>query len=193
MLGQCATAALVFAAGCPGDDSGEGTAAESGGMPTTGGTSPATSDSDSDPSETGAPTQSGTGSDGGSSSGSTGEPQDGSSSGSGPGDSTTGSASACEGMVVAAISNNHGHTLEIPLADIEAGIEVTYDASGDSGHCHEVILTAEDFATLRDGGVVTKYSCNGGDHQYVLSCAPGAPDPVLPPECSDGDDTGQCG
>ena len=97
-------------------------------------------------------------------------------------------------MVVAAISNNHGHALEIPLADIEAGVEVVYDASGDAAHCHEVVMTAEDFETLRNGGFVTKFSCNGGDHQFVISCAPGAPNPVdPPPECGGGgDNTGAC-
>ena len=186
MLGGCTAAAAALTVGCGGDDgSGEDSAAGSSSGPATGPATSGTSATDDGPPAT---------DDG---------PPGGSSTGSGPttgGDTTgdrggasTGMASACDGMIVAAISGNHGHVLEVPLADIEAGVEVTYDASGDAGHCHEVILTADDFATLRDGGVVTKFSCNGGDHQFILSCAPGAPDPVQPPECGgNGDNTGAC-
>ena len=37
-------------------------------------------------------------------------------------------------------------------------------------HMHYVHLTAADFTTLQTGGVVTKHSCNGGDHQYTIKC-----------------------
>ncbi len=103
-----------------------------------------------------------------------------------------GSAALCTGAVVAAISANHGHELTIPLADIEAGVDKTYDATGSAGHCHELTVTAADFATLKSGGVVTKSSCNGGDHEYVLSCAPGAPAPGAP-DCAATPTLGACG
>ncbi len=194
MLGGCSAAAAALTIGCGGDDgSGEDSAAGSSSGPATG---PATS---GNPATDDGPVATDDGPPGGSTGGSagstggdtTGDPSGGSTDDSGGG--STGMASACDGMIVATISGNHGHALEIPLADIEAGVEVTYDASGDAGHCHEVILTADDFATLRNGGVVTKYSCNGGDHQFILSCAAGAPDPVPPPECGgNGDMTGAC-
>ena len=68
------------------------------------------------------------------------------------------------------ISLNHGHELTIPIADIMAGAAKIYDARGTSAHSHFVELTADDFATLRSGGTVKKVSCNGGDHEYLLSC-----------------------
>lgn len=108
------------------------------------------------------------------------------------GQSTGTGMSECTMMIVAAISNNHGHALEIPLADIEAGADVTYDISATAQHCHEVTLTAADFQTLKDGGVVTKLTCNGGDHELVLSCAPGAPQPGTP-DCSADPNFGACG
>jgi hypothetical protein len=195
MLGQCATAALVLASGCGGDDGGGDSAAGSDSgttTPTTGASDPDTSGA-SMPPDTGLPGDSGDTAGDTTSGSSSGGPADGTTDTGGGSTGDTGAASACDAMIVAAISGNHGHALEIPLADIEAGVEVVYDATGEAGHCHEVILTAEDFATLRDGGVVTKFSCNGGDHQFVLSCAPGAPAPVDPPRCGgNGDNTGAC-
>ncbi|MCC6898213.1 MAG: hypothetical protein IT377_04525, partial [Polyangiaceae bacterium] len=73
---------------------------------------------------------------------------------------------------------------------IDAGVEKTYDATGSSQHCHKVTLTAADFATLKGGGVVTKFTCNGGDHEYVLSCGT-APNPKLP-DCSATPSAGAC-
>ncbi len=117
--------------------------------------------------------------------------------GSGTGGSAQGGAGgggdACSALITAQISLNHPapHALEIPLADILAGVETTYQTGGSSTHCHQVTLTASDFATLRNGGSVSKVSCNGGDHMYVLSCAPGAPAPTNP-MCGAGDNTGSC-
>jgi hypothetical protein len=104
-----------------------------------------------------------------------------------------GGGDACAAMIVAQISLNHAqpHTLEIPLADIIAGVDATYDTGGPSGHCHRVTITAADFTTLKNGGSVTVFSCNGGDHEYVLSCAPGAPAPG-DPMCDINDQTGAC-
>ncbi|NUO53591.1 MAG: hypothetical protein HOV80_32480 [Polyangiaceae bacterium] len=100
--------------------------------------------------------------------------------------------SQCTMMIIATISANHGHALEVPLADIDAGVDVTYDISGTAQHCHEVTITAADFQTLKDGGVVTKMTCNGTDHELVLSCAPGAPQPGTP-DCSNDPNFGACG
>ncbi|MCE7895017.1 MAG: hypothetical protein DYH12_35810, partial [Sorangiineae bacterium PRO1] len=96
----------------------------------------------------------------------------------------------CSGDVVAAISQNHGHALTVPMADIEAGVEKTYSAKGSANHCHQVTLTAQDFATLKAGGVVTKKSCNGTDHEYVLSCG-SAPAPAVP-SCAGTPSLGTC-
>jgi hypothetical protein len=104
-----------------------------------------------------------------------------------------GGGDLCTAMVTADISLNHAqpHVLEIPLADIMAGAEKTYDTTGPATHCHRVTVTAADFDTLKSGGSVTLVSCNGGDHEYVLSCVAGAPAPE-DPMCDSGDSTGQC-
>jgi hypothetical protein len=97
----------------------------------------------------------------------------------------------CSGNITALISLNHtaqqggAHALSIPMADIMAGVEKCYDATGASTtHKHYVTLTAADFATLRSGGVVRKFTCNGGDHEYVLSCAANPPTPGTPSQCT---------
>ena len=88
------------------------------------------------------------------------------------------------------ISLNHtaaqggAHALTIPMADIMAGVDKCYDAKGASGHSHYVAMTAADFTMLRSGGTVTKFSCNGGDHQYVISCAANPPQPGTPSQCT---------
>lgn len=103
------------------------------------------------------------------------------------------STSACVSgsMIVAAISQNHGHALEIPYDDVIAGVEMTYDASGSAAHCHEVTITAADFAILAGGGTITLHSCNGTDHEFVLSCEASPPAPA-PPDCSGTPNFGAC-
>jgi hypothetical protein len=61
-----------------------------------------------------------------------------------------------------------------------AGKEKCYDAAGTAGHSHYVTVTAADFTALREGKPVAKFSCNGGDHEYMLSCVAGAPAPKAP-------------
>ena len=99
------------------------------------------------------------------------------------------SGDVCSGdTVVADVSQNHGHTLEIPVADIVAGVEKQYVTGGTTGHCHVVTLTAADFATLQSGGEVRVVSCNNTEHEYALSCAGTvvAGDPV--PTCGSSND-----
>ena len=195
---QMASGFAALAIGCGDDSEGGDTDTDATTDPTQGSTtesmtSEGTTTSPTGGSETTASTDPTTG-DPSTSSSSGGEESGSSSSGGGDSSSssTGGEASACsEDILSAEISNNHGHTLEIPLADIDAGVETTYDATGDSGHCHEVVLTADDFATLRAGGTVIKFSCNGGDHEYVLNCA-GRGKPPGAPDCADDPQFGSC-
>jgi hypothetical protein len=92
----------------------------------------------------------------------------------------TGGANSCAAAVMAKISGNHGHILMIPVADITAGTMKCYNARGGATHDHWVTVAPADFAMLRAGMTVTKRSCNGGDHQYVLSCAANSPAAVDP-------------
>ena len=99
-------------------------------------------------------------------------------------------ASQCADTLSAEISGNHGHALSVPVADILAGVTKTYDSAGTAGHSHFVQITAADFATLASGGTLIKTSCNGGDHEYVLSCAVAdraAAAPVCSDECGNAD------
>ena len=198
---QIASGFAALAVGCDSDDSGGGeTDTDATTDPTSGSTTqPQTSDgttSSGSASETTDATDPTTGGSDASSSSGGGE-ESGSSSGEGDssGSTTGGQANVCtEEMLVAAVSFDHGHELEIPLADIEAGVETSYDTSGKSSHCHRVTLTADDFATLRAGGTVVKFSCNGGDHEYVLNCSGGAEQPDDPAkQCADDPGFGACG
>lgn len=99
---------------------------------------------------------------------------------------------ACAAAITALISDNAaGHELIVPLADIEAAVDKTYDASGIASHCHEVTLTSADFVVLQNGGTVTKKSCNGNTlHEFTLSC--GTPPQPSPPDCSGTPQLGAC-
>jgi hypothetical protein len=167
---QAGIALLGVAVGC-GDDTSSGTTGGGGGAG--GGTS-----------GTGGATTSTTGSSaGGSSVGG---------SGTGGAAGTGGSAAGeCTAALVALISGNHGHSLTVPLVDLDSAIDVTYDTTGTAMHCHQVTLTVADFATLKSGGAVTVKSCNGGDHAYSLSC--GTPPTPAAPDCSATPNLGTCG
>jgi hypothetical protein len=102
--------------------------------------------------------------------------------GRGTGGGGGGGGASCSAAIQAAISENHMHVLMIPLADIMAGTEKCYDAKGTATHSHYVTLTTADFTMLKSGGVVKKFSCNGGDHQYVLSC--GTVPAAVAPTCT---------
>src|SRR4051812_46695463 len=122
----------------------------------------------------------------------------GTSAGSG-GSPTVDAGSACSGDKITAKCSpgdgkvgGHTHVLEVPIADVLAGATKTYQTIGGS-HCHQVEVTANDFATLQSGGVVRKPTCNGGDHEFLLSCAADSPEPVNPTTCGgDTDVSGEC-
>ena len=70
------------------------------------------------------------------------------------------------------ISANHGHSVMIPVADIEGGAGGDYDITGSSSHAHSITLSADDMASLADGMTVTVTSTDGGGHTHMvtLSC-----------------------
>lgn len=83
-----------------------------------------------------------------------------------------GSAGGC-GAEGADIAGNHGHSLSVPQADVDAATEKTYSIQGDSPHDHEVTVTAADFMALATGGAVTITATSDGthDHAVTISCA----------------------
>ena len=79
------------------------------------------------------------------------------------------------------ISFNHGHELVIPIADVRAGVEMTYDIASRADHGHTVTVTTAEFeALLRGRMVVTATSGGPHGHEVSLRCASGiTPMPMM--------------
>ncbi|HMI86907.1 MAG TPA: hypothetical protein VK550_22590 [Polyangiaceae bacterium] len=90
----------------------------------------------------------------------------------------------CNAAITGVISMNHGHALFVAMADILAGSDKIYNARGTATHDHWIPLYATDFTLLKVGGTVVKKSCNGGDHECVLSCGVPSRQPASP-TCTD--------
>jgi hypothetical protein len=216
LLGVSAAGSALLALACSGDDSPSTGSGSGGSSSGSGGSSSGSGGSSS----TGGSTGTGGTTDTGGSTGSGGTTDTGGSTGTGgdvgsggsteveggTGGSTPAEAggNACSGDMLSAKCSpsngevgGHTHTLTIPVADVMAapGAPKSYQTSATQGaqdHCHQVSLTVEDFATLRSGGVVKKTSCNGGNHEFVISCGE-IPDPGVPMGCGgNGDNTGAC-
>lgn len=94
------------------------------------------------------------------------------SDGSTPGDSLRdGGPTECS-SIGARVTFNHGHTIEVPLADVEAGNSKTYTVVSNGSHSHTVLVTAEQFAALATGTMVTATtSLNSGHmHGVEITC-----------------------
>jgi hypothetical protein len=75
---------------------------------------------------------------------------------------------AGDGSVAGTIANNHGHSVRITKAEIEAGgaIKLTF-TGGD--HTHTVDLTAEDVAKIKSGaGVHDAVSSTTNGHSHGI-------------------------
>ena len=70
------------------------------------------------------------------------------------------------------ISGNHGHSFVVAPADVEAGVEKSYNIKGGSAHPHTVVVTAAMFADLKMNKVVTTNSSEDADHIHpvTVSC-----------------------
>lgn len=71
--------------------------------------------------------------------------------------------------VVGAISANHGHVAVITGAEMVAGSSVQLNIQGSAPHNHVVALSAEEIATLRRGGAVTRTSSVGDGHDHSVA------------------------
>jgi len=71
------------------------------------------------------------------------------------------------------IGSNHGHTLTVSKADVEAGSEKTYSIQGGSSHNHTIRVTAAHFTDLKSNKSVTVTSStdNSHTHSVTISCA----------------------
>jgi hypothetical protein len=66
------------------------------------------------------------------------------------------------------ISNNHGHAVVVPAADVMAGVQKQYSIQGTSAHRHFITVTAAMFAQLKMGTTVTVRS-GGVSHTHVVT------------------------
>ena len=151
--------------GC-GDDDGNGESGADSGTgnpPTTDTDEPATDTGDPPGTETGDPPGTETGDPPGTDTGD--PPATGSEDSTGPG-------AGCEADPGVTIGTNHGHEMVVPLADVEAGVEVVSDIQGGSPHPHSVTVTADDFAALAAGMtvMVTSSMDSGHTHEVSLVC-----------------------
>lgn len=79
---------------------------------------------------------------------------------------------ACDGAVNVSIANNHGHVLVVPLADVLAGVDKTYDIQGASPHTHSVTITATDFLVMKSADPIQVTSTSAGHtHVVTVMCA----------------------
>lgn len=70
------------------------------------------------------------------------------------------------------IGSNHGHTLTVSKADVEAGVAKTYSIQGSSGHNHNVTLSEGNFTSLMANNSISVSSTNdsGHAHSVTVSC-----------------------
>lgn len=84
-------------------------------------------------------------------------------------------ASDCldNGANATAISSNHGHTLSVSKADIDASTDKSYSIQGSSGHNHTITLTAANFTTLKSAKTIQVESSSDNSHRHdvTVTCA----------------------
>lgn len=66
------------------------------------------------------------------------------------------------------IGGNHGHSLTVSKADVEAGADKTYSIQGTSGHNHTVSLTAANFTSLKNNTSISVTSTNDDSHTHSV-------------------------
>jgi hypothetical protein len=91
------------------------------------------------------------------------KPDSGADSGADAGDG--GSTFACRDS----ISQNHGHKVTIPVADLSSTSPKTYSIKGTSPHNHDITLEAQDFADLKAGLSIMKSSTDADTHNHTVS------------------------
>ena len=72
------------------------------------------------------------------------------------------------------ISGNHGHTVDLTTAQVNADTPVTLELTLGNGHMHTVDLAATDLAAVGDGDAVSMTSSTdtGHSHTVTFNCVP---------------------
>ena len=94
--------------------------------------------------------------------------------GGGGGDGYGGTSSpATTGCGATAITDNHGHALAIPTADLSSATAKTYSIQGVADHSHDVTLSAAQLAQLKLGQavMVTSTVAFSHSHNVTEACA----------------------
>jgi len=74
----------------------------------------------------------------------------------------------------ASIGSNHGHSVAVSKADVEAAVDKEFSIQGTSGHDHSITVLASHFLTLKTDNTpvaITSTSGNGHTHSVTISCA----------------------
>jgi hypothetical protein len=83
------------------------------------------------------------------------------------GGSTGTDAGSCAAS--ATIGSNHGHTINVSQADVDAAVDKTYDIAGTAGHNHTVTVTATGFRQVRDTGSFSVESSTDAGHEHLIT------------------------
>ncbi len=77
------------------------------------------------------------------------------------------------GANATAITSNHGHSLIVAKADIDAGVEKTYSIQGTSGHNHTIVVTSANFEALKTSKNLKIESSRDNSHRHdvTITCA----------------------
>jgi len=80
---------------------------------------------------------------------------------------------SANGATATDITANHGHSLTVSAADVNAGVDKTYSIQGSGDHAHDVTVTAADFASLAADLQVSFLSttASGHSHSVTVTCA----------------------
>jgi hypothetical protein len=90
--------------------------------------------------------------------------------GGGDDDSSTPSSGGTQcGSSGAAISSNHGHTLSIPVADLDSAVDKTYSIAGSASHDHTVTFTPDQLKQLKAGQSITVTSSTVSQHAHNVT------------------------
>ena len=79
-----------------------------------------------------------------------------------------GACSSSGGM----ISGNHGHSVNVPAADLDSATPMTYSIQGTATHDHTITLSVSELQTLKSTKSITVASSIGAshDHQVQVTC-----------------------
>src|SRR5688500_11910666 len=69
----------------------------------------------------------------------------------------------------AVIVGNHGHVIVVAIADVNAGVDKTYDITGTGGHLNSVTITGAQFAQIKGDQTLMVMSTSGAAHTHAVT------------------------